>query len=159
MEVRVQTAVNSVASGLWRQTFWQTSVTVATIYSSREWLLTPSQVPPCDSGAVYKSLPEENKRCHMRRSHKGQLTPSTRRCLNISEPLNDLLTTSVKKGTEPKYKHKPAQHFHSNWTKLHIHRGHSTQTVRRGELVIGAETGASAATARQCSVQKNRSFG
>lgn len=60
MEVGGQTAINSAASGLRRQTFRQTSVSVATIYSSGEWLLMPSQASPCNTAAMYKSLPEEN---------------------------------------------------------------------------------------------------
>ncbi|KAK1894461.1 Protein glp-1, partial [Dissostichus eleginoides] len=43
VEVRGQTAVNSAAGGPRRQTSRQTPVSMATIYSSREWLPTPSE--------------------------------------------------------------------------------------------------------------------
>ncbi|KAI4804146.1 hypothetical protein KUCAC02_025783, partial [Chaenocephalus aceratus] len=60
VEVRGQTAVNSAAGGPRRQTSRQTPVSMATIYSCREWLPTPSEGSLCDTAAANKSLPEDN---------------------------------------------------------------------------------------------------
>lgn len=60
VEVRGQTAINSAAGGPRRQTSRQTPVSMATIYSCREWLPTPSEGSLCDTAAANKSLPEDN---------------------------------------------------------------------------------------------------